>query len=59
MTNKLPLVTQISKLGHEILVNENNAKIKFRAKKNDFDDDFIKFCCKIIEIAKITKINEF
>ena len=33
MTNKLPLVTQISQLGHEILVHENDVKINFRAKK--------------------------
>tara|TARA_A100001015_G_scaffold62358_1_gene68724 strand:- start:959 stop:1129 length:171 start_codon:yes stop_codon:yes gene_type:complete len=55
MTNKLPLVTQISKLGHEILVYENHEKSNF-VKKKDFDYDFIKFCYKIIKIDH--KINK-
>ena len=55
MTNKLPLVTQISQLGHKILVHENNEKNDF-VKKIDFGNDFIKFWYKITEI--VTKINK-
>ena len=36
MTNKLPLVTQISQLGHKILVHEIMQNLNL-VKKNDFD----------------------